>query len=255
MKQMLGALLDTGTNAIGRIKYNRYKLLTFVLAALVIANALGITGWTVNTVTGLEINLPGQGWTAPPPDNPEGPEDCPDGYIFEDSVHGDPECIPEPPCYEERETVEEALREYISVLQNQLLKQTEIDNTQSEANDIEQQMEQLKTNITNAAGTSGGETMEDMFGTVVGMIPGASQVMGLLDLIAAADEYGDVSDIEQVEDWIEERDNLGDELDEKLEEIEDLEEELSDLEDDVENAEAESEDAQEALEECLNAAD
>jgi hypothetical protein len=64
VKRILRSLLDTGTNAIGRIKYNRYKLLTFVLAALVIANALGITGWTVNTVIGLEINLPELAWAA-----------------------------------------------------------------------------------------------------------------------------------------------------------------------------------------------
>jgi hypothetical protein len=46
--------------------------LTVILAALVIANALGITGWTVNTVIGLEINLPELAWAAGAECEPDG---------------------------------------------------------------------------------------------------------------------------------------------------------------------------------------
>ena len=66
MRRMLRRLLNTGTKSTGKLKYNRYKVLTFILAALVIANAIGITGWTVNSVTGLEINLPELAWAADP---------------------------------------------------------------------------------------------------------------------------------------------------------------------------------------------
>ena len=62
MKEERGEEYSDGRkNRAGKLNYiaaNKYKILTFLLAGLVIANALGVTGWVVETTTGLEVNIP-----------------------------------------------------------------------------------------------------------------------------------------------------------------------------------------------------